>query len=109
MGGEWLIQIQINTDICSHQLINSFILSCTNETLLLAVNKDLGFKAKVKDLGIKAKAKDLGIKVKDLGVQGQGLEDRSLRTGKDQGQGHKTGCWKPIDGVLGAKEGQKML
>ena len=75
------------------------------------VNKDLGFKAKAKDLGFKAKAKakDLSfkIKAKDLGFKarprprtwasrprtwawGQGLEDQSLRTGKDQGQGHIT-------------------
>ena len=50
----------------------------------------LSFKAK--DLGIKAE--DLGIKAKDLRVQGQRLENRSLKTGKDQGQGHITASYR---------------
>ena len=59
----------------------------------LKFTKDLGFKAeiskdldfgKAKDLEFKAKDLEIKAKAKDLEVQGQGLENRSLRTGKDQ-------------------------
>ena len=59
-------------------MINNKIILIRTSIRTSDVSKDLGFK-------VRAKAKDLGSK-----GQGQGLVNRSVRTDKEQGQGHIT-------------------